>query len=101
MELPSDNELFRWLDNYKVADADDCLHACIVTQAMLAPVTERPQAWLSHAVMLAAMAVVGLWLGNIMLVSQDEIANVHEHHLKVMNVDEVILGPKSVGEVAL
>ena len=95
-------KLDRWLDSYKVQDADDALLDCILLQARETKIMPFPKRtisqphWLKNASLVAATALCGFWLGNISLETTTASATSNS-----INYDTVILGPQTMQEVML
>ncbi len=95
-----DKELDRLLDEYKVADADQALLDRIVTAAKAQPANENTRRlWLQRSAMMAAMAVLGFWLGHATGPRQQAASTTTAQSSYYL--DSMIMGPQSLDEMRL
>lgn len=101
MHKKTDTKLDKFLDSYKVQDADSALLESIVAQVQSANNYNNDYLWVRNTAMLAATAIVGFWLGSLSL--QSEGINTSQSNLKsgTVTLDSVILGPKTLNELML
>ena len=110
MRTEEELKLAEWLDSYELPDADSQLLERIVQQAKQAKVAEMvillPCNRRRHASVLAALAVIGFWLGHISLQQQanDTLSQTFAIPVNLsdtVNLDKVILGLESLQEMML
>ena len=99
-------DLARLLDCYHVADAHPALLEHIMARVQAKKRTRTYRSWVKSAASLAATAIIGFWLGNMSLQSMayhtpTKTADAQSDGSGDINLDKVILGPKSFNEVML
>lgn len=104
----SDQDLNRWLDSYRVENADEALLESIILEARQrkqdAKVVTFPKAagqggWFKNAGAMAATALCGFWLGTASLQEAGTVLSSSDD--AAINIDTVILGPQNQHEVLL
>ena len=103
MDSEPDKELAQLLDSYAVADADQALLDRIVARAEATKIIAMPArlTWIKSAAMIAATAVLGFWFGNATLQTPTHYVQADENTSGSVNLDKVIIGPKTFNEVML
>lgn len=106
MNTEKDLNLAHLLDCYQISDASPALLERIMARVQAKKRVRTYRSWVKSAASLAATAIIGFWLGNMSLQSMayhatTKTADAQRDASEDINLDKVILGPKSFNEVML